>query len=367
MIFVSEQGAAMVRMVIASELFKQRGPLNKATLNSLHVRGGGVQVDDALGRWGWNGTAPVVTSVITIDHATAVVRGTRFETRGGLEHPVKIKASELWPGATEGVEIHLRFSNLGIIDWVTQGDFRNVSHWLEDKDVDHDIIKDNTAIPDDEKEENGIFGFALRFTILPADAEKSLLYASILPYSKAELGEKLQEVNKTLDSPVIPTLALKLFKSGAKTTNAHAIALLPKERPGDRFGLGHLPLLEVVGDGRPNFPHHDEVEKELASFLRATVGTNNTSLPRLEGLFASPEVFPKFASGTIPRDWPDYRGPLQEEEPEVAGAASGWWILSSRPSTSVGLFSPSRLVDLKFLSKRHEILSLHLFNHSSKR
>ena len=140
------------------------------------------------------------------------------------------------------------------------------------------------------------------------------------------LKDKLQAVNKTLDSPVIPTLPLKLFKSSGKMTNAHPLTLLPKERPGDRFGLGHLPLLEVVGDGRPNFPHHDAIEKELASFLRATVGTNNTSLPRLEGLFASPEVFPKFASGTIPRDWPEYRGPLQAELPAAAGTATGWWI-----------------------------------------
>ena len=315
----------MVRMAIASELFRQRGPLNKATLNSLHVRGGGVQVDDALGRWGWGGTEPVVTTVITIDHATAVVRGTRYETRGSLESPVKIKASELWPGATEGVEVHLKFTNLGIINWVSQGDVRNISHWMEDKEVDHVIVKDNVALQDEDKEENGILDFVLRFTILPADVEKSLLYASILPYSKAVLKEKLQAVNKTLDSPVVPTLPLKLFKSSGKMTNAHPLTLLPKERAGDRFGLGHLPLLEVVGDGRPNFPHHDAIEKELTSFLRATVGTNNTSLPRLEGLFASPEVFPKFASGTIPRDWPDYRGPVQEE-PEVPAAASGWWI-----------------------------------------
>ena len=255
-IFVSEQCAVMVRMAIASELFRQRGPLNKATLSSLHVRGGGVQVDDALGRWGWGGMEPVVTTVINIDHATAVVRGTRYETRGSLESPVKIKASELWPGAAEGVEVHLKLTNLGIINWVTQGDVRNISHWVEDKEIDHVIInvKDNVAVLDEDKEENGIFDFVLRFTILPADVEKSLLYASILPYSKAVLKDKLQAVNKTLDSPVIPTLPLKLFKSSGKMTNAHPLTLLPKERPGDRFGLGHLPLLEVVGDGRPNFP-----------------------------------------------------------------------------------------------------------------
>ena len=125
---------------------------------------------------------------------------------------------------------------------------------------------------------------------------------------------------------MIPTVALKLFKKAGKVTNGHPLVLLPAERPEDGLGLGHLPLLEVVGAQRPVFPGHDDIEEELTLFLRATIGTNNTSLPRLEGLFASPEVFPKFASGTIPRDWPEYRGPLQEEELAAAGAATGWWI-----------------------------------------
>lgn len=316
----------MVRMVIASELFRRRGPLTKPTLASLHVRGAGVQVDDALGRKGWDGEAPVVTTVMTVDPNTGVVRGTRYETRGSLDSPVKLKASELWVGASEGVEVNIKLNNLGIIKWVTEGDVRNLSHWIEDKEVDHTIVKGNTDLKEDEKEENGVGRFVIRFTILPGDVDKSLLYASILPYSKIKLEEKLQAVNRNLDSPVIPTLPLKLFKSAGKMTNGHALNLLPKETLGDNLGLGHLPLLEVVGAGRPQFPPHDDIEKELTAFLRATVGTNNTSLARLEGLFASPEVFPKFASGTIPRDWPEYRGPLQAELPAAAGAATGWWI-----------------------------------------
>ena len=92
----------MVRQVIASELFRQRGPLTRATLASLHVRGSGVQVDDALGRKGWDGLEPVLTTVMTIDPSTAVVRGTRYETRGGLQGPVKFRASELWRGRQRG-------------------------------------------------------------------------------------------------------------------------------------------------------------------------------------------------------------------------------------------------------------------------
>ena len=67
----------MVRMVIASERFRQRGPLTKPTLASLHVRGAGVQVDNALGRKGWDGEGPVVTTVLKVDPNNAGVRGTR--------------------------------------------------------------------------------------------------------------------------------------------------------------------------------------------------------------------------------------------------------------------------------------------------
>ena len=217
----------MVRMAIASELFRQRGPLTKATLASLHIRGAGVQVDDALGRKGWDHEGPVVTTVMTVDPNTGVVRGTRYETRGSIDNPLKFKASELWVGASEGIEVTIKLTDLGIIKWVTEGEVRNLSYWIEDKDIDYAIMKGNTAIQEGKKEENRIGRFAIRFTILPGDVDKSLLYASIIPYSKVGLEEKLQAVNKTLDSPVIPTLALKLSKSGGKTINAHALTSSP--------------------------------------------------------------------------------------------------------------------------------------------
>ena len=340
----------MVRQAIASDLFLRRGPLTRAILSSLHIRGSGVQVDDVLIRKGWDGTEPAVTSVMAVDPATAKIKGTRFETRGAITHEVRLKATDLWTGAKEGIDVVIKFDDLSIAKWATEGDFRNLSNWIEDKELNVTLQKGESIIQEDEKQGNGIGNFVIRFTILPGEVGISILYAGILPYSKAKLTEKLQAVGKTVQCAVIPTVALKLYKKNNKNTNGHPLILLPMEGPEDRLGLGHLPLLEVVGAARPVFPQHDDIEEELTLFLRATIGTNNTTLPRLEGLFATAESFPKFASGTIHRDWPEYRGALQEEHLAVE-TASGWWISLSRPSSREGLVLPSRLVDLKVLVK----------------
>ena len=313
----------MVRQTIVSELFQQRGPLTKAILSSLHIRGSGVQVDDALMRRGWDGAEPALTTVMTVDPATATVKGTRYETRGGLSHVTKLKATEMWAGAKGGIDVLIRFSDLGIIKWATEGDIRNMSLWIEDKDLEVTFKKGETVIQEAEKEANGIGNFVVRFTILPAAVDQSLLYAGFLPFTKDKLIEKLQVVGKTVDSAVIPTVGLRLYKNGNKLTNGHPMHLLPAEGPEDKFGFGHLPLMEIVGANRPEFPSHDSIEEELTTFLRATSATTNKDLARLEGLFTSVDTYPKSTSGIIPRDWPEFRGPL-EEELQAADRATGW-------------------------------------------
>ena len=112
------------------------------------------------------------------------------------------------------------------------------------------------------------------------------------------------------------------------------------------------PNYSAVGAPRPVFPGHEEIEEELTLFLCSTIGTNNTTLQpmALQDLFSSAEKFPKFASGTIPQDWNEYRGPLPGETP-AAEPATGWWISHSSPSTSEELVLPSRLADLTALVK----------------
>ena len=114
-------------MLIASPLFLNRNPLTKATLSSLHVRGSGVQVDDALARKGWEGEEPVLSVVITSDPVSGNIKGSRYETRGALADVVQFKAKDLWSIAKQGVEVSLKFEDLSILKWSTEGDVRNLS------------------------------------------------------------------------------------------------------------------------------------------------------------------------------------------------------------------------------------------------
>ena len=84
----------MVRQTIASPMFTNRAALSPLMMGRLLVRGGGIQVDDALKRHGWDGKTPVATTVATLETGTGVIRGLRYETRGSLD-PVKFQAKDL--------------------------------------------------------------------------------------------------------------------------------------------------------------------------------------------------------------------------------------------------------------------------------
>ena len=267
-------------MLIASPLFLKRNPLTKATLSSLHVRGSGVQVDDALSRKGWEGEEAIIAAVITSDPVSGNIKGSRYETHGALANEVQFKAKDLWSIAKQGVEVSLRFDDLSILKWATEGDVRNLSAWVQDKEVNVTITKDDKEIQIADKAKHGVGDFVIRFLVLPVSVDQSLLYAGILPFSKETLEDKLKACGRSLESTTIPTVPLKLYKSNGKWTNGHPIKLFPNELPGDKFGLCVLPLLKIVGAGKPTFPDHNKIEQELAAFLRGTVAPTTPPCPR---------------------------------------------------------------------------------------
>ena len=114
----------VARQVISSEFFASRSKISPRLMRSLLIRGRGVQVEDCLRRFGWDGLGAVVTPILTVNPESGMVIGARFDTRGkGPE--VKFRASELWSEVEEDAVVTLMFPDLFKIIWRGEGEFRN--------------------------------------------------------------------------------------------------------------------------------------------------------------------------------------------------------------------------------------------------
>ena len=60
---------------------------------------------------------------------------------------------------------------------------------------------------------------------------KSILFAGLLPFSKADLKAKLDNFDKQLTNPLIPTLGLRIYKSSPNKVRVspHLLPLLTTE------------------------------------------------------------------------------------------------------------------------------------------
>ena len=168
----------------------------------------------------------------------------------------------------------------------------------------------------------GIRNFSVRFTLLPMNVDKMVLYGGIVPVGRDELREKVVECDADLDSQFIPTLAMKLMFVRGKLQNGFPLDLLPVEKADDRFGFGHLPMLEAIGSRDPKLPEHEDLEEQLCLFMRKVSGTNKVSPQRLESMLMS-ENFPSSVTGNVAFMWPEFRGPVEDGQTNVARNVTG--------------------------------------------
>ena len=274
-------------------------------MKKLMVRGGGIQVNDTLERMGWNGNTGVVTTVMSVDDSSGVVRGVRFETRGtGPE--VKFKARDLWSNTDCDVSVTIKLNDLSRLTWLTEGERRNQTEWMDSSVVLFEAIHPETGpMSSEEMTEANLGGFCLRFTLLPVKVDKMFLYGSIVPLSKESLLELLQERDVRHNSPLIPTIAMKLFVTKGKFQNGFPLDFLPVEGESESVGLGHLPLLECVGSGSPTLPKHEDVAAQLSRVLKNLNSTNNTNPQKVRSLLEPGAVWPLVTTGNISYEWPD--------------------------------------------------------------
>ena len=306
------------KQVIASSLFSKRGKLPPTLMRSLYIRGSGIHVDDCLRRFGWDGAGAAITTVININGEAGTVAGVRFESRG-RGPVVTFKASDLWKDADSDVTVKISIDNLSLIKWRTQGNSRNQSHWLDSGELNVCYMRGEGVFLEsrEDLEAAKVGGFSVRLTVQPLQVDRMVLYGGILPMSKTDLEAKVGDADVNMDSPAIPTLALKLWQAKGRPQNGYPMAFIPVERKEDFCGFGHLPLLESVGSADPKMPTSDEIEQQLCLFLRNITATNNVAPHQLDNLM-EPRNFPSSVSGMLLYNWPEYRGPLSDRRSRIA-------------------------------------------------
>ena len=293
------------RQTIVSPLFRNQGKLSPLMMKKLTIRGGGIQLDDCLQRFGWSPNKGVATTVMTIDEDSGAVKGVRFECRGQGPQ-IKFKAKELWANVNEDITVVIKVSDLSRLPFLTVGDRRNQTSWMDSKEVEFEANHgERGTLTTQEMIELGIEGFCLRFTLLPVKVDKMLLYGSIFPQEKDKLVEKLIEMEELPESQHVPTVAMKLWVANGKYQNGFPLDFLPVEQKEDRIGLGHLPLLECIGSTAPVLPSHDEIARQLKNFLQNLNPTNNVNIARMRSVMNGSSL-PQTTTGLISYGWPDY-------------------------------------------------------------
>ena len=164
----------------------------------------------------------MLTPVMTVNIEAGTIAGARFESRGqGPE--VNFKAKDLWSQADADVTVNLKI-DLEMVKWRSEGRTRNQSTWMDSSEFTVMMTRNNGESLDTGESLDGakIGGFVVRLTFLPIQVDKVVLYGGILPMSLAELEEKVGEAGQVMESPLIPTVALKLW--------------LPRGKPPPRMG-----------------------------------------------------------------------------------------------------------------------------------
>ena len=154
----------------------------------------------------------------------------RYETRGPGPK-VKFSAAELW--ATKEIFFEINLSDLSRLPWLTEGNVRNQTSWLDSEEVDMVARhQERGVLTRRELEELGVGNFCLRFTVLPVKVDVAMLYGGLVPLSKDQLSEKMDKFGVEMDSGCIPTISIKLGNVRGKLQNGMALSLKTLPRAG---------------------------------------------------------------------------------------------------------------------------------------
>ena len=225
-----------------------RGPIPSSVLNKLRIRGED-GIDDALARFGWDGAAPIVAPIISIDPDTGAVIGNRFAVRGNISIQ-KIAASNIWSGANKEITVawdlsgrSFKFSNR------SSSLPSNFSDWIDAESDNAVKLKqgDDTTINFENILDGKKVGINFRLEIHLTGRTSAALYLAMVPISNEDLQNIAETWETDLAGDKIP-VSLAFVGPNQKDSKYGALEakLFVEEKETDGSGFGIFPLIEQV-------------------------------------------------------------------------------------------------------------------------
>ena len=290
-------------------------------LNKLVQRAG----DDpfaTLRKCGWDGTGPVVALVATVDSGTKKVTRSDYVT-GGLVYQFTGAVRGLGgykpPPATwkEGTNVRISFAVKGeMLTWGCDA-AKNVTQWYKLRDLDAGV-QFTSGRADKARNMNAaqlatlgmdmdewMGNLRVRFTLQHGTLGTMHLSCSVLHSTSVVMPAWAADWVKKPEA--IPGLVLK--PRGKEVRHA-VVPWIPLEEPGQKIGLGRLPLLVMPPDvtevTAANFPDRKELGRAVAGHLRRATAVAHAKDG--EDLVAwLGRQAPKDVNQTVKVTWPEDR------------------------------------------------------------
>ena len=253
--------------IIGAKVLKGAKLPSRTLLGSLVVTGGVEVIKKHLERYGWEKREPVCVPVFTIDEGDAAVKLSRWVLMGGLDKPVRFKADQVFNRAEANIIVTVKLPHLSIFEFRD----KNSSYWVDSEELEVTMLDKNKREEPDEQaaRDKGVGPFCARAFLVPESPATALLLVALVPFTKAEMKEKLPCDYNSTNCPQVP---VSLGLHGAR---AKRIKMMVREKEKDGFGFGCFPLLEALFPGQPTLPDPKDLKEALYAFMRQVEGHNN--------------------------------------------------------------------------------------------
>ena len=221
------------------------------------------------------GTGGFPAAAIIVDVDKDGVKGTRWKLFGSIETGQRFKLSWLW-GFGEDVKLWLQPGGLEKFEFGQYLEARNISKWIDARKECPSGLWEGDRQVDwaaaEQRFEQLKDGMSARLWLQVHKVGEVEVGLQVVPKSPDNLRRWAQEKNKDINSPLMPALSIWLGRVGGKPRKLAKVKMGLVEDRNDGYGLGHLPLFQVVGAvGDVVYPGQEELKREMFALQRGAL------------------------------------------------------------------------------------------------